>query len=104
MPSYLVIVWTIVSAVVFTSSSASSSSLLHGITGITTQTTIRPKDKELIGHNINPNEEEIIYITKRDGTLEQLDGNKVRIFFGVIPVHRPVCSKQIRGYALQDSK
>ena len=67
--------WTIASAV---ASSTSKSNLLQSVSGGATQIahSTFPNSQEGLARDVQT--DEVIFITKRDGRLEPLDGNKVR--------------------------
>lgn len=84
MRRYLFGFWAFTSHAVTCSSSSSSqlSGFLNGVTGGATQTA-RPKETYLFGQPPDVGDQEVIYITKRDGRVEPLDGEKVSLPFYV---------------------
>lgn len=77
------------SAVASTASSTSSANILSDAIDSVTQAA-RPQDTTFLDRSTGTNEEEVIYITKRDGRLEALDGNKVSIIvFPSCPISLP---------------
>jgi len=64
------------------SSSTQSSNFINGVTGGATQTAALQKETSPLAQADDVREEEeMIYITKRDGRVEPLDGKKVRLMF-----------------------